>query len=53
MGTTPPEQIIEPAVAPAPPKFETDWDAIAKNKAKNDAKSAELNAMKAKLIGKK
>ena len=53
MGTTPPEQIIEPSVAPEPPKFETDWDAIAKNKAKNDAKSAELNAMKAKLMGKK
>ena len=40
----------------APVKIEPDWDAINKLKAKNDAaeaKSAELNAMKAKLMGKK
>ena len=52
MGGKPPAQIVQPTVAPEPPTFETDWDAIAKNKAKNDAKSAELNAMKAKLRGK-
>ena len=40
----------------APVKIEPDWDAINKLKEKNDAmeaKSAELNAMKAKLMGKK
>ena len=40
----------------APVKIEPDWDAINKLKAKNDAaeaKSSELNAMKAKLMGKK
>ena len=38
------------------PKIEPDWDAINKLKEKNDAmeaKSAELSAMKAKLMGKK
>ena len=53
-----PEQArsVERARASDTPKIEPDWDAINKLKEKNDAmeaKSAELNAMKAKLMGKK
>ena len=53
-----PEQAgsVERARVSDTPKIEPDWDAINKLKEKNDAmeaKSAELNAMKAKLMGKK
>ena len=53
-----PEQTrsVERARVSDTPKVEPDWDAINKLKAKNDAmeaKSAELNDMKAKLMGKK
>ena len=53
-----PEQArsVERPRASNTPKIEPDWDAINKLKEKNDAmeaKSAELNAMKAKLMGKK
>ena len=53
-----PEQTrsVERARVSDTPKIEPDWDAINKLKEKNDAieaKSAELNAMKAKLMGKK
>jgi hypothetical protein len=53
-----PEQAgsVERARVSDTPKIEPDWDAINKLKEKNDAmeaKSAELNAMKAKLMGRK
>ena len=46
----------EPPTARVEPKIEPDWDAIAKLTAENDAKEAkanELDAMRAKLLGKK
>jgi hypothetical protein len=46
----------EPPPARVAPKIEPDWDAIAKLTAENDAKEAkanELDAMRAKLLGKK
>ena len=50
------EPRVQVAASKTSVKIEPDWDAINKLKAKNDAaeaKSAELNAMKAKLMGKK